>query len=365
MAEKPAAERTEQPTPRRLQKARQEGRVPQGQEMGAAVTLVVLLVTVAFLAPGLFEWFKAKVEAGLSCEVEAFADAQAFLAYMNARIVDTIIVILPILGALFLAAMFTGMAISGLSFAPGAVRFRLDAINPASAFQRAFNLRSAVRLLASIAKLFLVSLMVWFYLRSKLETLAPLRWAWSTEIIAAIAKLTFGLAIRVGVVMIILGLADTLYQKWQYLQDMKMTRQEVKQERKSSDGSPEIKSRIRRIQLEMSMKRLAQEVPKANVILVNPTHVAVALRYDAKTMEAPVLLAKGGDRLAQKIMEIGRSYGIPIVRRPEVARAIFASVKPGQPIPESLYLAVAEVLAMIYQLRQKKRAIQQQGPGTE
>jgi flagellar biosynthetic protein FlhB len=365
MAEKPAAEKTEQPTSKRLQKAREEGRVPQGQEMGAAVILVVLLVTVAFLAPGLFEWFKARIEAGLSCDVAAFTDASTFVAYMNGRIVDAMVVILPILAAIFLAAVFTGMAISGLSFSPGAIQFKLDAINPASALQRAFNIRSAVRLLVSIAKLLLVSLIVWFYLRSKMETLVPLRWAWSTEIIAAIAKLTFGLAIRVGVVMIILGLADTLYQKWQYLQDMKMTKQEVKQERKSTDGSPEVKARIRRIQLEMSMKRLAQEVPKANVILVNPTHVAVALRYDAKTMEAPVLLAKGADHVAQKIMEIGRSYGVPIVRRPEVARAIFASVKPGQPIPESLYMAVAEVLAMIYQLRQKKRAAQQQVSETE
>ena len=161
------------------------------------------------------------------------------------------------------------------------------------------------------------------------------------------------------------GEVEKFCQKWQYLQDMKMTKQEVKQERKSTDGSPEIKARIRRIQLEMSMKRLAQEVPKANVILVNPTHVAVALRYDAKTMEAPVLLAKGADHVAQKIMEIGRSYGVPIVRRPEVARAIFASVKPGQPIPESLYMAVAEVLALIYRLRQKKRAAQQQGSRTD
>jgi flagellar biosynthesis protein FlhB len=365
MAEKPAAEKTEQPTSKRLQKARQEGQVPQGQEMGTAVTLMVLLVTVAFLAPGLFEWFKAKIEAGLSCEVAAFADSHTFIKYMNARIVDTMVVILPILGAVFLGAMFSGMAVSGLSFAPGAIKFKLDAINPASAFQRAFNMRSAVRLLTSVAKLVLVCLIVWFYLRSKLGMLAPLRWAWSTEIIAAIAKLTFGLAIRVGIVVIVLALAETLYQKWQYLQDMKMTKQEVKQERKSTDGSPELKARIRRIQLEMSMKRLAQEVPKANVILVNPTHVAVALRYDAKTMEAPVLLAKGADHVAHKIMEIGRSYGVPIVRRPEVARAIFASVKPGQSIPESLYMAVAEVLAMIYQLRQKKRATQQQEPGTE
>ena len=361
MADKPAAEKTEQPTPRKLQKARGEGQVPQSQDMGSAVTLVVLLVTVAFLAPNLFEWFKSKVESGLSAQTDPFADSQAFVTYMNARVTDAIVVMLPILAAISLSGICTSLAVGGVAFAPGAIQFKLDSINPASVLQRGFSTRSVVRLLASVAKLFLVSLIVWFYLRNKLETLAALRWAWSTEIIAVIAKITFGLGIRVGVVIIILGLADTLYQKWQYLHDMKMTRQEVKEERKSTEGSPEVKSRIRRIQLEMSMRRLAQEIPKANVILVNPTHVAVALRYEAKTMDAPVLLAKGADHLAQKIIKIGRSYGIPIVRRPEVARAIYASVKPGQPIPESLYMAVAEVLAMIYRLRQKRKAAQEQG----
>jgi len=358
MADKPAAEKTEQPTPRKLQKAQEEGQVPQSQEMGSAVTLLVLLVTLALLAPHLFQWFRLKIESGLSGPTEAFADPQAFNAYFNGKIVDALIVMLPILAAITLAGISTCIAIGGLTVSPNAIQFKWDAINPATVVGRAFSTRTVVRLVTSVAKLFLVSIISWVYLRNKLELLATLRWAWSTEIIATIAKITFGLGLRVGITMIILGLADTLYQKWQYIQELKMTRQEVKLERKSSDGSPEVKSRIRRLQLEMSMKRLAQEVPKANVILVNPTHVAVALRYDAKTMEAPVMLAKGADEMAQRIIKIGRSYGIPIVRRPEVARAIYASVKPGQPIPESLYMAVAEVLAMLYRLRQKKKASQ-------
>jgi len=360
MADKPAAEKTEQPTPRKLGKAREEGQVPQSQDMGSAVTVVVLLLSLFLLAPNMFQWFRLKVESGLTGGTEPFTDPQAFNTYFNARLLDAMVVTLPILAALSLAGIFTGLAISGISFSPNAVQLKWDAINPATVLQRGFSMRTVIRLLSSMAKLILVGIIVWFYLRDQLDVLTTLRWAWSTQIIAIIAKITFGLGIRVGITMIILGLADTVYQKWQHIQDLKMTRQEVKLERKSSDGSPEVKSRIRRLQLEMSMKRLTQEVPKANVILVNPTHVAVALRYDAKTMEAPVLLAKGADHMAQKIIQIGRSYGIPIVRRPEVARAIYASVKPGQPIPESLYLAVAEVLAMLYRLRQKKRAAQEQ-----
>jgi flagellar biosynthetic protein FlhB len=133
-----------------------------------------------------------------------------------------------------------------------------------------------------------------------------------------------------------------------------MTKQEVKQERKDTDGSPEVKSRVRRIQIEMAKQRMLQEVPKASVVLVNPTHVAVALRYEAKTMEAPVMVAKGADHLAEKIREIARAYGVPIVRRPELARTIYSTVKPGDAIPQRLYAAVAEVLAMIYRLRHRK-----------
>jgi flagellar biosynthetic protein FlhB len=121
------------------------------------------------------------------------------------------------------------------------------------------------------------------------------------------------------------------------------------------EGSPEVKSRIRRIQIQMAMKRMLQEVPKASVVLVNPTHVAVALRYETKTMESPVVVAKGADHLAEKIREIARAYGVPIIRRPELARALYSTVEPGNPIPENLYVAVAQVLALIYRLRHKKQ----------
>lgn len=365
MAEKPASEKTEQPTPRKLQKARGKGQTPQSQDMISAVTLMALLLSIALRSPSLFQWFKSQITSGMSSQGDVFANPQTFITFLNARIIETTTVMLPILATLCVSVVLTSIAIGGATFAPSAIQFKWDSLNPASALGKLFNTRSAVRLLTSIFKLFLVALIVWLYLHNKLEMLATLRWAWSMQIISAIAKITFGLGIRVGAGVIIIGLADVLYQKWQYTQDMKMTRQEIKQERKDTDGSPEVKSRIRRIQMEMSMKRLAQEVPKANVILVNPTHVAVALRYEAKTMDAPILLAKGADHQAQKIIQIARSFGIPIVRRPEVARAIYASVKPGQPIPDSLYMAVAEVLAMIYRLRQKRKAAQEQGVSSE
>lgn len=283
-----------------------------------------------------------------------FANSKTFIGFFNAKITDSVLVICPILAALCAGSIVTGVAISGFNFAPGAIKLRFNLVNPIAGLQKLVNAKSAVHLLTSIVKLFFVAIIVWIYLRDKLDMLASLRWAWSAQMLAAIAKIILGLMIRVCIALLIIGIADTIYQKWKYIKDLKMTRQEIKEERKQQVGSPEVKKRLRLKQLEMSLKRMLQEVPKANVVLVNPTHVAVALRYEAKTMEAPIMVAKGADHLAEKIKEIARAYGVPIVRKPELARTIYSTVELGGPIPETLYIAVAEVLALIYRLRHKK-----------
>ncbi|MHC4060546.1 MAG: flagellar biosynthesis protein FlhB [Planctomycetota bacterium] len=354
MADQPAAEKTEQPTPKRLEKARAKGQVPQSQELPSAVTLLVLVTAVALLAPSLMGWLVLQMKEGMSGQAGVFTDSTTFINFVNAKIVDSMIVIGPILAVLFAASVCACVSISGLNFAPEAVSLKWNIISPVTGLQKLIDTRSLVRLVLSIFKLFFVGLIVWLYLRSRLDTFAALRWAWSAQIVAVIGKVILGLMIRVGIALLAIAVADALYEKWKYVKDLKMTRQEVKEERKDTEGSPEIKGRIRRIQFEMAMRRISAEVPKATVVLVNPTHVAVALRYEAKTMEAPVVVAKGADHLAEKIREIARAYGVPVVRRPELARTIYSTVEPGGFIPETLYVAVAEVLALIYRLRHSK-----------
>jgi flagellar biosynthetic protein FlhB len=354
MAEKPAAEKTEQPTAKRLSKARREGQVPQGQELMSAVSIIVLVAMVALLAPKLMQWLIMQMERGMSSNITVFADTTAFLRFLNTKIVDSILIICPILVALFATSFLAGIAVSGLNFAPKAISLKFSSINPVNGLQKLFNAKSMVHLCTSIVKLLFVSIIIWLYLRSRLNVLAALRWAWSAQIMAAIAKIILGLMIRICAALLVIGIADTFYQKWKYLHDLKMTRQEVKEEHKQLEGSPEVKRRIRRIQFETTLKRMMQEVPKANVVLVNPEHVAVALRYEGKTMKAPVVAAKGADLLAEKIREIARAYGVPIVRRPELARTIYSTVDIGNPIPQALYVAVAEVLALVYRLRHRK-----------
>jgi len=355
MADKAAAEKSEKPTSKQLSKARDKGQVPQSEELKSFFSILILVTMVASMSQKLMHWFVMLIEEGMSCNTAAFSHNMAFINFFNVKIVDLIFLISPILAALCVGAIIANIVVSGYNFSPGALGLKFNALNPAVGLGNLVNAKSLVKFLASIIKIIFVSLIVWLYLQNKLNVFATLRWAWSIQILAVIAKLIFGLILRICLALLILGVADVFYQKWKYTDDLKMTKQEVKDERSQSEGNPQVKGRIRRMQIKMAMRRMLQEVPKANVVLVNPTHIAVALRYDAKTMEAPLLVAKGADHLAEKIREIARAYGVPIVRKPELARMIYSTVKLDEPIPSTLYVAVAETLAMIHRLRHRRR----------
>lgn len=354
MADQTVAEKTEQPTPRKLQKARKKGHVPQSQELTSIATLLVLIAMIAMLGPNLEQWFESEIKEAVSCENSVFANTQTFIGFACNKLTDSLLNMFPILIALVAGAILASITVSGINFSPEAIELTFGKLNPVDGFKKLINARSMVRLLISILKLVFITIIVCFYLHNKLETLAGLRWTWSGQMMAIIAKMILGLLIRIGIALLIIGFADVLYQKWKYIQDLKMTRQEVKQDHKDVEGSPELKRRIRTAQYQMALKRTLQEVPQATVVLVNPTHVAVALKYDSKKMDAPIMVAKGADHLAEKIREIARAYGVPIIRKPELARTIYSTVQPGNPIPEHLYIAVAQVLAMIYRLRHKR-----------
>ena len=356
MAEKPAAEKTEQPTQKRLEKARKEGQVAHSEELPAVVSILVLVMVLALFAPTMLQWFIVQMKQGMSGQIGVFADSKSFISFFNSIIISLTVIMLPIFAALITGSVVSCVVVSGLNFSAKALIWKFDAINPVNGFGRLFDVKSLVKLGISIAKMVFISIIVWRYLQGRIEELAAIRWAWSAQIMTSIAKIIFGMLTRICVAMLIIAAIDVLFQKWKYIKDLMMTKQELKRERKDTDGSPEVKSRIRRIQMEMAKKRMLKDIPKANVVLVNPTHIAVALRYDAKTMNAPILVAKGADNLAEKIREIARAYGVPIVRRPELARTIYSTVrKVGDPIPQKLYAAVAEVLAMIYRMKRQKR----------
>jgi flagellar biosynthetic protein FlhB len=213
-----------------------------------------------------------------------------------------------------------------------------------------------VHLLVSIAKLAVILVIVYAYLRGKLDVCLSLRHATPDGALAEMARLVFGVVARIAVALLAIAALELLFQRWKYKHDLRMTRQEVLEERRRHEISPQLRSRIRTVQIEMARKRMLQEVPSADVVVTNPTHVAVALRYDAGEMDAPQVIAKGGDFLCEKIKEIARANDVPIVQRPALARTLYETVELGESIPETLFVAVAEVLAMIYRLRRKRQA---------
>jgi len=353
MADKPANEKTEQPTSKKLEKAGEEGQVPTSMELTSAVSVIVLLVSITLMAPAFMSWFITILKHGMSADSEIFANQQAFMKFAKTGFADFLLICLPIFIALCIGSILAGIAMSGLKYSPKALKPKLSSLNPITGFKNLVNAKSMVKLLISIVKLIFIGMILWVYIQNKSDVLETLRWQWTAQILASIAKLILGMMIRVCIALIIIAIADASFQKWKHIHDLKMTKQEVKDEHKDTEGSPEIKKRIMQTQLKIALNRMRQEVPKADVILVNPTHVAVALKYDGKAMASPMVVAKGGDYVAEKIREIARAYGIPIIRRPELARNLYKNVKVGQPIPQILYAAVAEVLALIYRLKHR------------
>ncbi|OHB57539.1 MAG: flagellar biosynthesis protein FlhB [Planctomycetes bacterium GWF2_50_10] len=350
--DKGAGEKTEKPSGKRIRKARGEGQVPQSQELPSAMIIIAIMLTLWLTGPELLRWIRGELILGINCKTSVFQGPDAFMDFAKARLVGFTLAITPMFLAITVAAIVGSITVTGLNFAPSALKFQLNNISPVKGISNLFSTQALMNLAISVVKLTVLSIVVYIYLRDKMDDLATLRWLGAAEILASIASLVFGILIRLAIAVCIIAAVDVIYQKWKYIHDLKMTRQEVKQERKEEEGSPEIKRKIRTMQFEMAMKRMLQEVPKANVVIVNPTHVAVAIKYDPK-MSAPLVVAKGPDHLCEKIKEIARSHGIPIIHRPELARAIFGTVEAGQPIPEALYVAVAEVLAMIYRLRKR------------
>ena len=349
-----AANKTEPPTPERLKKAKEEGKVPTSQELPLALTLGMLLVAVTLSAENLWNWFSQQMVAGFTSTASPGLDVGIAADLLTQKGWAALALVAPFMVAIATAGIASGLLVSGWVFAPKAIYPKAQAINPVEGVKRLFSTRSLVRLLAAWAKLGVMVTIGLTYLRGRLEQFLTLTWATPLASLTVIMEVIFGLVARFVAGMVVIAILDVLYQKWQHHKDLRMTKQDVKEERRQHEAAPQVRGRLRRMQIEMVRKRMLHEVPRADVVLVNPTHVAVALRYEAEAMHAPHVTAKGADYLAERIREIARAHGVPILHRPELARTIYRTVDAGDPIPEPLYIAVAEILAMIYRLRHQQ-----------
>lgn len=351
MAEEQFQERTEQATPRRREKAREEGKVARSLELNSAVILCLGSAAIYFLGPLLIRQLQQFMIFIFREAPTMSADYDSLLALLSTRILTFFYLLGPILVILVVVAyginvMQVGFLVTGKPLEP-----KPEKLNIANGIKRLFSGRSLMELIRDTVKLIVIGFVGYKAISSQMDTFYLLADNSVTVFAGAMGTMALKTTLQIGAVMLILGILDYAYQKYDYEKSIRMSRQEIKDEYKDTEGSPQIKSRIRQIQREMSRKRMMQDVPKADVVVTNPTHIAVALKYNPDEMDAPMVVAKGERLIAQKIKELAREANVPVVENPPLARALFSMCEVGSLVPAKLYRAVAEVLAYVYRLK--------------
>jgi flagellar biosynthesis protein FlhB len=348
------SDKTEAPTPRRRREARERGEVARSPEVNNALLLLVAFMLLRSVGPGISTQLVSLCSYLLSHVQRPMASPEA----LRTAALDVATPVLLAMAPFMLILMFTGMMASaaqvGLMFNLSALAPKFNRINPLSGFKRLFSPRGLVELLKACAKIALIGYVAYSVVRGRIPALTQLSGMDPDESVRLIWMLSTDVGTRVGMVMLIIAMADYIYQRRQHEQSLKMTRQEVIEEMKTYEN-PLIRQRIRQQQRRMAMRRMMASVPKADVVITNPTHLAVALKYDAQTMRAPQVVAKGQQLTAERIRAIARENGVPIIERKPLARALYKMAEVGMEIPGDLYQAVAEVLAFVFSLRSNKQ----------
>ena len=349
-------DRTEKATPKRREDARKKGDVPRSRELTMTCVMIAGASSLLLLAGPMSSNILQGMSASLSVDRQQIFDA-AYLPHAFAALMSNALLGLVPLGLVVLTAAFMGSAlIGGWSFSMSAAAFKAEKLNPIKGFKRIFSANSLNELVKALAKFALVGLAAAFWLWYCADDLLHLgRQPVQSAIINAVHTCGISLLI-VSATLILIALVDVPFQLWKYEKKLKMTRQEVRDEHKDMEGRPEVKSRIRTLQQQIASRRMMEDVPNADVVITNPTHYAIALKYDDSIMRAPKVIAKGKDLIAAKILELAEASNVPRFHAPPLARALYSSTRLGQEIPAGLYTVVAQVLAYVFQIRDRLRS---------
>lgn len=346
-------EKTEQPTPKKISDAREKGNVARSRELTTTVMMLSSAVGLLLFGP--------TIVAGLGTVMKnSFTIKRAHVfdtIYMQETFLNSVsqmlMALAPFLFMLVVTAIVGSIVLSGWNFSVQALAVKFSKLNPLSGLKRILGPQGAMELAKALAKFFVILAVGLFVLYVSSKAVLGLGLEPVNQAIAHSGDLIFWGFFAVSASLILIAMVDVPFQLWNYKRQLKMTKQEVKQENKDTDGSPELKGRIRRAQMDMAMRRMMEAVPEADVIITNPTHFSVAIKYDQDDMRAPVVVAKGADLVAFEIRNIARDAGVPIMSSPALARAVFFTTEIDDEIPEGLYMAVARVLAYVFQLRQQ------------
>ncbi len=348
-----AQDRTEAPTPRRREEARRRGQVARSSDLAPAVILLAALLVLHFSGQRILGRLMEITRHCLGAPGIGNIEPGAVTLTLNAAFREMVAILLPLLLVVFVVALVVSLLQVGFLFTLTPITPSLDKLNPLNGLSRMFNGRAFVHLLLGVAKMSLLAVVTYVTVAGKVDLLAHAAGMHHLTMVSAAADLVYTLGLRLAIVLLILAIIDFLYQRWRLERDLRMTKEEVREELKRMEGDPMIKRRRREVQRQILLQRIRSAVPKADVVVTNPTELAVALQYDSDTMTAPRVVAKGADFLAQKIREIAIEHGVPIVERRPLAQALYRDVEVGQEIPAKFYKAVAEILAYVYELAGK------------
>jgi flagellar biosynthetic protein FlhB len=351
--EEQGQERTEQATPKRRDEAREKGQVAVSREVASAIILGASLIYFYFGSSRLMEGMTDIMKSAFRDAGHLVITEQNVHTVAMTFVYKVFVLIFPLLLAVFLAGFLSNVLQVGFSISWEAAQPKLSKIDPIKGFNRLFSLRSLVELVKSLLKIGVVGVIAYIVIVKEIPALFPLADQSTWGMMVFIGRAAFRIMMMTCFVLLVMALLDYLYQRWEFEKSIRMSRQEIKEEFKHTEGDPLIKSRIKRLQREMARKRMMANIPKADVIITNPTHLAVAIQYDQDNMNAPVVVAKGADFLAEKIREIAKKHQIPIVENKPVAQVLYKIANIGDAIPADLYRAVAEILAYVYRLKTK------------
>ncbi|WP_263768728.1 flagellar biosynthesis protein FlhB [Propionivibrio soli] len=355
MAEDSDLERTEAPSSRRLEQAREEGQVPRSREIGAFLVLVVAAGSFWFVGPWMMQRTAGIMRQGLIIDERMVREPQLMLTRFADLSLDALLSFGPLIVGLVLAALISPFFLGSWNFSVKALSPDLGRLDPVKGISRLISWSGLAELVKSIAKALLIGgVAIWVLWRGREDMVALFGQPIEAGLSSA-GQLVVASFLMMVMAMLLIVAIDVPFQLWQHYDKLKMTKEEVKQENKEMEGSPEVKSRIRQLQREAARRRMMGAVPTADVIVTNPTHFAVALAYKSG-MAAPKVLAKGAGEIARKIREIGAEHGVPMLEAAPLARALYRHAEIDQEIPSTLYAAVAEVLAYVYQLSKWRQA---------
>ncbi len=348
-----SAEKTEEPTERKKQDSRKKGQVAKSAELSSVFIILAAFIALKNAGPSIYGKLTGYMRFVFG-ELDGRGDftiQSAHIVFMEAGL-NFFEATLPVMISVLVVAVSVSLLQVGLSFNPDTIMPQFSRINPMSGFGRIFSKRSLVELVKSLLKISVVGYFIYRFIQKETLRIPALMMSEISDSFALLAGIIYDLAIQIAMVILVLAILDYGYQWWEHMQNLKMSKQEVKEEMKQTEGNPQLKSKIREKQRAIAMRRMMADVPKADVVVTNPTHFAVALKYESG-MEAPTVVAKGTDFIAQRIREIAKENDVVVVENKPLAQALFKNTEIGDIIPPDLYKAVAEVLAYVYRLKRK------------